>query len=194
MSWGISHPDQTDLLIFFWNYTFQSLGILFLFPYIAVPTPKHGNEIPRSLCRNLISTSLHGNKIPTKCLGNEIPTNHSSELYTIYNPASRFSLYLATYPHRLTLLLVRWKVFCGMVHHSFSQPHLMMRSVHPFLSLNFRVSFKSSRMERLQDMMVSRMNFWRILGISSSYIFRLSSTQFLILEVFLQTWMLVNAC
>ena len=88
MSWGISHPGQTDLLIFFWNYTFQSLGILFLFPYIAVPTPKHGNEIPRSLCQNLISTSLHGNKIPTKCLGNEIPTNHLSELYTIYNPAS----------------------------------------------------------------------------------------------------------
>ena len=63
------------------------VGILFLFPCIAVPTQKHGNEIPRSLCQNLISTSLHGNKIPTKCLGNEIPTNHSSELYTIYNPA-----------------------------------------------------------------------------------------------------------
>ena len=33
-------------------------------------------------------TSLHGNEIPTKWLGNEIPTNDSSELYTIYNPAS----------------------------------------------------------------------------------------------------------
>ena len=58
------------------------------FSSIAVPTPKHGNEIPTSLCRNFISTLLHGNRIPTKWHGNGIPTNHSSELYTIYNPAS----------------------------------------------------------------------------------------------------------
>ena len=66
----------------------QTLGIdTFPFPYIAVPTPLHGNEIPTLLCRNFIPMSLHGNEIPTKCCGNEIPTNHPLELYTIYNPA-----------------------------------------------------------------------------------------------------------
>ena len=68
----------------------QNLGIDdFLFTCIVVPTPQHGNEIPKSLCRNFIPTSLSGNEIPTKGHGNEIPTNCLWELYTIYNPAVR---------------------------------------------------------------------------------------------------------
>ena len=60
----------------------------FLFPCIGVTLPKHGNEIPTSLCRNFIPTSLCGNEIPKKWCGNEIPTNYPLELYTIDNPAS----------------------------------------------------------------------------------------------------------
>merc|ERR1712105_224077 len=67
----------------------QNLGIDdFLFTYIVVLMPQHGNEIPMLLCQNFIPTSLSGNEIPTKWRGNEIPTNRPSELYTIYNPAS----------------------------------------------------------------------------------------------------------
>ena len=41
------------------------------------------------MCLNFIPMPLSGNEIPTKLRWNEIPTNHSSELYTICNPAPR---------------------------------------------------------------------------------------------------------
>ena len=78
------------MLIVATEFPRQNLGIDdFLFTCIVVPTPHIGNEISMSLCRNFIPTSLSGNEIPTKWYGNEIPTKHLSELYTIYNPASR---------------------------------------------------------------------------------------------------------
>ena len=67
-------PDRSSDLLKLYFANSVVVGIL------AVLAPKHGKEIPMSLCQNIISTPLHGNKIPTK---------HSWELYTIYNPANR---------------------------------------------------------------------------------------------------------
>ena len=88
--------------------------ILFLFPCIAVPTPQNGDEIPSSLSRNSFQHYYYGNEIPTKWHGNEIPTKHPSELYTIYNPASRAKLtHLAFIQAKSTEVRYPWYSWLG---------------------------------------------------------------------------------
>ena len=53
--------DQKNSYLLKLYFTKSVVGILFLFPCIAVPTPNHGNEIPKLFCWDFISTSLHWN-------------------------------------------------------------------------------------------------------------------------------------